>query len=74
MQLGPAVDRGIIRRRAGSELRAFCPRGHNGISSLVWIKGKFALLFVFEEAFVVRDGMWGIMIRGSKRLVLMDCG
>ena len=69
MQLGRAVGRGIIRRRAGSELQAFCLRDHRGISLLVWIKGTFAVLFEVEMAFAGMKWMWGTGLRGPKRLV-----
>ena len=69
MRLGRAVDRGIIRRRAGSELRAFYLRDPNGISLLVWIKGMFTLLFEFEMEFIGMKEMRGMRLRGSKKLM-----
>jgi hypothetical protein len=50
MLLARAVDRGTTRRRAGSELRVFCQRGHRGILSLVWIRGMFAPFLEFDQA------------------------
>jgi hypothetical protein len=63
MQLGRAVDRGIIRRRAGSGLRAFCPRDHRGISLQVWIRGRFAPFFELEVLFagLEEEGLRGLM-------------
>jgi hypothetical protein len=68
MRLGRAVDREIIRRRAGSELRVFCPRDHRGISLPVWIRGTFAPFFELEMLFAgledegVRGLMWTALV------------
>jgi hypothetical protein len=65
MRWGRILDRGIIRRRAGSGLRVFCRRDRRGISLLVWIRG--VLLF---SSFGVENG-WEVSC-GKKGFVAND--